>query len=77
MVSPEARRDLPAIDEALGRLATVDAKGQVVGLRFFGDLSVKERAEGLKVSPGTVMRDWKLAKAWLLSEMKGERLDAS
>jgi RNA polymerase sigma-70 factor, ECF subfamily len=70
VVSREASRDLLAIDEALNRLATVDRrKSEVVELRFFGGLSVKETAEVLKVSPETVMRDWKLAKAWLLCEL--------
>jgi RNA polymerase sigma-70 factor, ECF subfamily len=70
IVSPEARRDLLAIDEALTELATVDPrKSQVVELRFFGGLSVKETAEVLAVSSETVMRDWRLAKAWLLSEL--------
>ena len=72
IVSPGASRDLLAIDEALNRLAAVDGrKSQVVELRFFGGLSVKETAEALKVSPETVMRDWKLAKAWLLGELSG------
>ena len=70
VVSPEARRDLLAIDEALNDLAAIDGrKSQVVELRFFGGLSVKETAEVLKVSPETVMRDWKLARAWLLGEL--------
>ncbi len=69
-VSPEAGRDLVAIDDALNRLAALDArKGQVVELRFFGGLSVKETAEVLKVSPETVLRDWKFAKVWLLGEL--------
>jgi RNA polymerase sigma-70 factor (ECF subfamily) len=69
-VSPEAGRDLAAIDEALNRLTALDArKGQVVELRFFGGLSVKETAEVLKISPETVMRDWKFAKVWLLGEL--------
>jgi RNA polymerase sigma factor (TIGR02999 family) len=72
VVSRESSRDLLAIDEALHRLANVDRrKSEVVELRFFGGLSVKETAEVLKVSSETVMRDWKLAKAWLLSELKG------
>jgi len=72
LVAPETRRDLLAIDEALNRLAAFDGrKSQVVELRFFGGLSVKETAEVLKVSPDTVMRDWKLAKAWLLGELSG------
>jgi RNA polymerase sigma factor (TIGR02999 family) len=72
VVTREASRDLLAIDEALKRLAEVDRrKSDVVELRFFGGLSVKECAEVLKVSPETVMRDWKLAKAWLLCELTG------
>jgi RNA polymerase sigma-70 factor, ECF subfamily len=75
-VSPEAGRDLVAIDEALHRLTVLDErKGQVVELRFFGGLSVKETAEVLKVSPETVMRDWKLAKIWLLGELSSPALD--
>jgi RNA polymerase sigma factor (sigma-70 family) len=59
-----------AVDEALNRLTSLDArKGQVVELRFFGGLSVKETAEVLKISPETVMRDWKFAKVWLLGEL--------
>jgi RNA polymerase sigma factor (TIGR02999 family) len=69
-VSPVVGRDLVAIDGALSRLTAMDArKGQVVELRFFGGLSVKETAEVLKISPETVMRDWKFAKAWLLGEL--------
>jgi RNA polymerase sigma-70 factor, ECF subfamily len=75
-VSREAGRDLVAIDEALHRLTVLDErKGQVVELRFFGGLSVKETAEVLKVSPETVMRDWKLAKIWLLGELSSPALD--
>ncbi len=70
LVSRETSRDLLAIHEALNRLAAFDErKSQVVELRFFGGLSVKETAEVLKVSPETVMRDWRLAKAWLLGEL--------
>ena len=59
-----------AIDDALIALAAVDPrKSQVVELRFFGGLSVKETAEVLKVSPETVQRDWKLAKSWLQREL--------
>jgi DNA-directed RNA polymerase specialized sigma24 family protein len=49
----------------------------VVELRFFGGLSVEETAEVLRVSPETVMHDWKLAKAWLLRELAGSRRDAA
>ena len=66
--------NLVAIDDALQALAVVDArKSQVVELRFFGGLSVKETAEVLKVSEETVLRDWKLAKSWLKRELSGER----
>ena len=64
---------LLALDDALNRLALVDArKSRVVELRFFGGLGVKETAEVMKVSSDTVMRDWKLAKVWLLRELRGE-----
>jgi RNA polymerase sigma factor (TIGR02999 family) len=62
----ERDEDLVALDDALRALAAVDArKSQVVELRFFGGLSVEETAEILQVSPETVRRDWRLAKAWL------------
>jgi len=65
-------QDLVAVDDALDALAKVDErKSRVVELRFFGGLSVEETASVLKVSPETVMRDWKLAKAWLLRELRG------
>ena len=70
LVSQDRREDLVALDEALQMLAKVDArKSQVVEMRFFGGLSVKETAEVLKVSPDTVLRDWRLAKLWLLGEL--------
>ena len=60
-----------ALDDALETLARMDArKARVIELRFFGGLSVEETAEVLKISPQSVMRDWKLAKAWLQREMK-------
>jgi RNA polymerase sigma factor (TIGR02999 family) len=72
VVSSEPGQDLAALDDALTALAAFDArKAQVVEMRFFGGLSVEETAEALKVSVDTVMRDWKLAKAWLLRELKG------
>ncbi len=65
-------QDLVAVDDALEALMKVDErKSRVVELRFFGGLSVEETASVLKVSPETVMRDWKLAKAWLLRELRG------
>lgn len=67
---PEKAPDLVALDDALAALAGFDArKAKVVELRFFGGLSVVETAESLNVSPDTVMRDWKLAKVWLLREL--------
>jgi len=76
LVSPERDADLVAVDEALERLATFDQRAaKVVELRFFGGLSVEETAEALGISDKTVMRDWQLAKVWLLRELK--RGDAS
>ena len=64
-----------AIDDALETLATFDArKSQTVELRFFGGLSVEETAAVLKVSPITVTREWKKAKAWLVRELEGKEL---
>ena len=69
----ERNDDLVALDEALARLSQLDErKARVVELRFFGGLSVKEVAEVLKVSEETVMRDWRLAKVWLLRELGQE-----
>ncbi len=74
VVGAQMSGDLVAVDDALNLLAKVDErKSQVVEMRFFGGLSVEETAEVLKVSPETVMRDWKLAKAWLLRELSGEK----
>ena len=73
VVSDERGEDLVALDDALQALAVVDPrKSQVVELRFFGGLSVEETAEALHVSPDTVMRDWKLAKVWLVRELGAE-----
>ena len=70
LVTGEKSADLVALDEALGSLAKLDARqSRVVELRFFGGLSVEETAEVLKVSEGTVRRDWSLARAWLRREM--------
>jgi RNA polymerase sigma-70 factor (ECF subfamily) len=77
-VSVAVGAELLAVDEALKKLVTVDArKSEVVEMRFFGGLTVEETAAALKVSPETVMRDWKLAKAWLLRELsENERHEA-
>lgn len=71
LLASEKAHDLVALDDALDALAKVDArKGKVVELRFFGGLSVPETAAVLMVSPDTIMRDWKLARAWLRRELK-------
>jgi RNA polymerase sigma factor (TIGR02999 family) len=64
-------RALCALDDALDSLARLDPRrAKVIELRFFGGLSVEETAEALHVSPGTVMRDWRLARAWLAHELR-------
>lgn len=69
----EADVNLLALDDALKTLAAVDArKSKIVELKFFGGLSVEETAEVLGVSSDTVIRDWRLAKMWLLRELSGE-----
>jgi len=71
-VAPQASVDIIALDEALGRLAEVDAQqSRVVELRFFAGLSVEETAEALDISPATVKRDWATAKLWLYNELRG------
>ncbi|MGB2664557.1 MAG: sigma-70 family RNA polymerase sigma factor [Candidatus Acidiferrum sp.] len=69
-VGSEPDKNLLALDDALKELASVDSrKSKVVELRFFGGLSIKETAEVLKVSVETVVRDWRLAKIWLVREL--------
>jgi RNA polymerase sigma factor (TIGR02999 family) len=73
IVSDERSAEVVSVHEALERLAEFDPrKSQLVELRFFGGLSIDETAEVLNVSPGTVMRDWTLAKAWLRREISSE-----
>jgi RNA polymerase sigma factor (TIGR02999 family) len=63
--------ELCALDDALNSLVQIDPRrAQVVELRFFGGLTVEETADVLKVSPQTVMRDWKIARAWLVRELR-------
>ena len=72
-ISSRNVRQMIALDDALKVLETMDPrKSRVVELRFFGGLSVEESAVVLKVSPDTIMRDWKFARAWLLTELNGE-----
>lgn len=71
-VAQAEETDLVALDLALQRLAQIDErKSRVIELRFFGGLSVKETAEVLQISEETVMRDWRLSRAWLFEEMSG------
>lgn len=64
---------LPALDDALESLSRIDPRrAKVIELRFFGGFSVEETAEVLQVSPQTVMRDWRLARAWLARELRGD-----
>jgi len=71
MAPQEKGHDLVALDDALKALAHIDPrKCKVIELRFFGGLSVDETAEVLKISPDTILRDWRLAKAWLAREMR-------
>jgi RNA polymerase sigma-70 factor, ECF subfamily len=70
LISPEKSADLLALDEALDRLARIDArKSQIVEMRYFGGMSVEETAEFLNVSPITVKREWLKARAWLYREL--------
>jgi len=70
LITRQRSADVISVDEALTALATIDErKSRVVELKFFGGLSIEETAEVLGVSPGTVMRDWTLAKAWLRRAM--------
>jgi len=70
MPGTEIRAQVCAVDEALNMLAEIDPRrAQVVELRFFGGLTVEETGQVLQVSPQTVMRDWRLARAWLAREL--------
>ena len=67
----DAHTDLVALDEALIGLARIDSrKAQIVEMRFFGGLTVEEIGEVLKISTGTIKRDWRAAKAWLYQELR-------
>jgi RNA polymerase sigma factor (TIGR02999 family) len=74
----EPRVDLLALDDALTNLATFDQrKSKVVELRFFGGLTTEETAEAIGISTETVLRDWKVAKVWLLHELSVEKDDGT
>jgi RNA polymerase sigma factor (TIGR02999 family) len=73
VATPAPGQDIAALDDALLALAAFDErKARVIELRYFGGLSVEETASVLSVSVDTVMRDWKLAKAWLSRELRGQ-----
>ena len=70
VVAEDRADDLLALDEALSRLAAFDQrKSRIAEMRFFAGLTVEETAEVLSVSVETVMREWRLAKAWLQREL--------
>lgn len=73
MVADDSRdRALIALDDALDELAHVDERrARVVEMRYFGGLSVEDTAAALHVSADTVMRDWKIARAWLTARIRG------
>jgi RNA polymerase sigma-70 factor (ECF subfamily) len=72
-VGQEQAAEMIALDEALNELAAFDPRqSKTVELRYFGGMSVEETAEALGVSPVTVMRDWRAAKAWLLRSLSAE-----
>src|SRR5262250_2118560 len=71
LVSPEESKEIVDLHEALERLARLDSrKAQVVELKYFGGLNYDEMAEVLKISPVTVRRDWRFAKAWLYTQLQ-------
>ena len=73
LIEPEVSEDLIALDEALTKLATVDAQAaQLVELRYFAGLSIPEAAQTLGISPRTADRLWAYARAWLLREVGGD-----
>src|SRR5438034_10764114 len=72
IVSPGESKEIIDLHEALERLSTLDSrKAQVVELKYFGGLNYDEMAEVLKISPVTVRRDWRFAKAWLYTQLQG------
>lgn len=76
LVTDEPQQDLLALDDALEALAKFDErKSRVVEMKFFGGLTAEETASVLQVSTDTVTRDWRLAKAWLRAEMRGDHVN--
>lgn len=71
VAAPDRSTEFVRLDDALNELGSLDPrKVQVVEMRFFGGLSVEEIAEVLKISPSSVLRDWKLGKAWLTQQLR-------
>lgn len=71
VLSPERNADIIALDEALNTLMKMDEQqGKIVEMRFFGGLSIEEIGEVLGISRSTVKREWNVAKAWLMREMR-------
>ena len=71
VLSPERNADIIALDEALNTLMKMDEQqGKIVEMRFFGGLSIEEIGEVLGISRSTVKREWSVAKAWLMREMR-------
>jgi RNA polymerase sigma-70 factor (ECF subfamily) len=71
IVAHEQSASVIALDDALKSLEEIDPrKGRIVELRFFGGMSIEETAAALRVSPGTVMREWTFIRAWLRKEME-------
>jgi len=78
LAAPARGVEVLALDGALESLSKIDGrKARVVELRYFGGLSVEETADFLEISPETVKRDWKMAKAWLFTALTGEQDHAS
>jgi RNA polymerase sigma-70 factor, ECF subfamily len=73
----ERSAKLVNLDDALQALMQVDERNRVVEMRFFGGMSVEETAEALAVSRDTVLRDWRLAKVWLMREMRRQPGDVT
>ena len=77
LILPQAKStDLVALDDALNDLASLDEQqGRIVEMRFFGGLATEEIADVLGISESTVKRDWNVAKAWLIRQMRRDERD--
>lgn len=78
MVTDERAHELVALDDALNELAEFDEqKGRIVELRFFGGLTIEETAEVLGIGTATVIREWRMAKAWLYQSISGDEPEST